>query len=243
MQHALPEQVEPGAAEHLPLDQLETVDVPLHRSVAPGFRDSGAHRRVVLPQTGGEAAQASFLGSFQPSVESRGFPSPHQAGEGADVLRCRPDRRNLGEQRVDEAARHQARGDDVGRAFDAEDASGEKVEQLAADALPKRPSPLGLHAEHEVCVFGAELGVESFEPFRLFFEVVVQGEDERPARERQRLLLLLRTWLPGYSRLSQARREAVLRLWRDSPVPVLRTGFQALRKAALAFAYLLPGRW
>ena len=62
-------------------------------------------------------------------------------------------------------------------------------------------------------------------------------------RERQRLLLLLRTWLPGYSRLSQARREAVLRLWRDSPVPVLRTGFQALRKAALAFAYLLPGRW
>src|SRR6187431_1459793 len=40
------------------------------------------------------------------------------------------------------------------------------------------------------------------------------------ARERQRLLLLLRTWLPGYSRLSQPRREAVL-----------------------AFAYLLPGRW
>ena len=32
-------------------------------------------------------------------------------------------------------------------------------------------------------------------------------------------------------------------LWRDSPVPLLRTGFQALRKAALAFAYLLPGRW
>ena len=62
-------------------------------------------------------------------------------------------------------------------------------------------------------------------------------------RERQRLLLLLRTWLPGYARLPQTRRETVLRLWRDSPVPVLRTGFQALRKAALAFAYLLPGRW
>ena len=41
---------------------------------------------------------------------------------------------------------------------------------------------------------------------------------ERPdGRERQRLLLLLRTWLPGYSRLSQARREALLRGWRDSP--------------------------
>ena len=31
--------------------------------------------------------------------------------------------------------------------------------------------------------------------------------------------------------------------WRDSPVPLRRTGFQALRKAALAFAYMLPGRW
>jgi len=63
------------------------------------------------------------------------------------------------------------------------------------------------------------------------------------ARERRRVLLLLRTWLPGYSRLSQRRREAVLRAWRDSPAPLMRTGFQALRKAALAFAYMLPGRW
>src|SRR4029450_10132212 len=68
-------------------------------------------------------------------------------------------------------------------------------------------------------------------------------ERDLSRRERQRLLLLLRAWLPGYSRLSQSRREAVLRGWRDSPVPLMRTGFQALRKAALAFAYLLPGRW
>jgi len=68
-------------------------------------------------------------------------------------------------------------------------------------------------------------------------------EHDLSARERSRLLLLLRTWLPGYSRLSQAHREAVLRGWRDSPAPLLRTGFQALRKAALAFAYMLPGRW
>jgi choline dehydrogenase-like flavoprotein len=55
-------------------------------------------------------------------------------------------------------------------------------------------------------------------------------------RERRRLLALLRTWLPGYARLPQERREAVLRAWRDSPVPLMRTGFQALRKAALAMA-------
>ena len=68
-------------------------------------------------------------------------------------------------------------------------------------------------------------------------------EHDLSRRERQRLQLLLRTWLPGYSRLSHSRREAVLRGWRDSPVPLMRTGFQALRKAALAFAYMLPGRW
>ena len=68
-------------------------------------------------------------------------------------------------------------------------------------------------------------------------------EHDLSRRERQRLQLLLRTWLPGYSRLSQSRRETVLRAWRDSPVPLMRTGFQALRKAALAFAYMLPGRW
>ena len=68
-------------------------------------------------------------------------------------------------------------------------------------------------------------------------------EHDLSRRERRRLQLLLRTWLPGYSRLPQSRREAVLRGWRDSPVPLMRTGFQALRKAALAFAYMLPGRW
>ena len=68
-------------------------------------------------------------------------------------------------------------------------------------------------------------------------------EHDLSPRERQRLLLLLRTWLPAYDRLSQARREAILRGWRDSPVLLMRTGFQALRKASLAFAYLLPGRW
>ena len=68
-------------------------------------------------------------------------------------------------------------------------------------------------------------------------------EHDLSARERRRLLLLLRTWAPGYRRLSQARRETVLRTWRDSPVPLMRTGFQALRKASLAFAYMLPGRW
>ena len=68
-------------------------------------------------------------------------------------------------------------------------------------------------------------------------------EHDLTARERGRMQLLLRSWRPGYGRLSQPRREAVLRSWRDSRVPLRRAGFQALRKAALGYAYMLPGRW
>ena len=42
-------------------------------------------------------------------------------------------------------------------------------------------------------------------------------EHDLSRRERQRLQLLLRTWLPGYSRLSQSRREAVLRAGVTAP--------------------------
>ena len=68
-------------------------------------------------------------------------------------------------------------------------------------------------------------------------------EHDLTARERQRLLLLLRTWLPGYTvcRRSAAKRSCAAGA--TARVPLMRTGFQALRKAALAFAYMLPGRW
>ena len=96
-----------------------------------------------------------------------------------------------------------------------------------------------MHSLDSICETFAPGAVEQGVPAAVLDAI----DHDLSRRERQRLLLLLRTWLPGYSRLPQSRREAVLRGWRDSPVPLMRTGFQALRKAALAFAYMLPGRW
>ena len=42
VQHALAEQVQSGAAENRPLDQLQVVDLPFDRAVAPGLGDGGA---------------------------------------------------------------------------------------------------------------------------------------------------------------------------------------------------------
>ena len=96
-----------------------------------------------------------------------------------------------------------------------------------------------MHSLDAICETFAPGAVEQGVPDAVLDAI----EHDLSRRDRQRLQLLLRTWLPGYARLPQSRREAILRGWRDSPVPLMRTGFQALRKAALAFAYMLPGRW
>jgi choline dehydrogenase-like flavoprotein len=71
--------------------------------------------------------------------------------------------------------------------------------------------------------------------------------------ERKQLQTLLKLWdspalglLGGagfkrFSSLPREDREAVLRSWADSRVPQRRAAFQALRKAALLFYYMLPG--
>ena len=72
--------------------------------------------------------------------------------------------------------------------------------------------------------------------------------------ERRQLAQLLSLWdspvlgaLGGagrkrFSELPASERERVLRSWRDSRVPQRRAVFQALRKAALLFYYMVPGR-
>jgi choline dehydrogenase-like flavoprotein len=75
----------------------------------------------------------------------------------------------------------------------------------------------------------------------------------RPAEQRQ-LAALLTAWdtpLMGaiggggftrFSAMAPDRREAVLRSWADSRLPDRRAAFQGLRKAALLFYYIVPGR-
>jgi choline dehydrogenase-like flavoprotein len=73
------------------------------------------------------------------------------------------------------------------------------------------------------------------------------------ASERRQLQLLLSLWdtppfgrlagVPGrFSDLSQEQREQVLLSWADSRSPQRRAVFQALRKGALLFYYMVPGR-
>jgi choline dehydrogenase-like flavoprotein len=78
------------------------------------------------------------------------------------------------------------------------------------------------------------------------------SKNPRPS-ERKQLQALLGLWdspalglLGGagfkrFSALPPEEREAVLRSWADSRVPQRRAAFQAMRKAALLFYYMLPG--
>src|SRR3954466_9530021 len=78
------------------------------------------------------------------------------------------------------------------------------------------------------------------------------ASNPRPAERRQVAQLLglwdtpLLTAIGGggfkrFSSLPQARREDVLRSWRDSRAPQRRGSYQALRKAALLMYYMKPG--
>ena len=85
-------------------------------------------------------------------------------------------------------------------------------------------------------------------------DAVVEAVGRNPRRpERQQLAALLSLWdtpvmgaVGGagprrFSDLAPAERERVLLSWADSPLPQRRAVFQALRKAALLFYYMLPG--
>src|SRR5829696_5197137 len=83
-QHPRPQQVEPSPPVALPLEQLELVDEPLHRPVAPGFRQPGPHRVEVLLEPRGEAPHRESLarlGLFEPPVELLAFEVPDRAVE------------------------------------------------------------------------------------------------------------------------------------------------------------------
>src|ERR1043165_5841158 len=63
------------------------------------------------------------------------------------------------------------------------------------------------------------------------------------ASDRAQLSLLLSLFAARrFAALPQERREAVLRSWCDSLIPQRRAAFQALRKGALHFDAVLPGR-
>jgi long-chain-alcohol oxidase len=85
-------------------------------------------------------------------------------------------------------------------------------------------------------------------------DAIVAATGAARAAEQQQLKALLSAWdtpvmglLGGggwrsFSAMSREEREQLLRSWADSRLPQRRAVFQALRKAALLFYYIVPGR-
>ena len=61
-----PEQVETGTAVHLALDQLESVNLPLHHPVAPGQLQCGGDGILVAPEAASKGSIGGAFRSFEP---------------------------------------------------------------------------------------------------------------------------------------------------------------------------------
>src|SRR3954447_16764790 len=68
-EHPAAQQVEPGPSVHLPLDDLEPIDLALDLAVAPRLGQCGAYRVLIAPAANGARALASASHS-QPSNAS-----------------------------------------------------------------------------------------------------------------------------------------------------------------------------
>src|SRR5918997_4647621 len=83
------QQIERGAAEHLALEHLQTINLPFDGALTPGQGDGGLNGAVVRTQSfrkAPEGRQGARGGTAQPGVELGRLALPDQAGE---VLRQR----------------------------------------------------------------------------------------------------------------------------------------------------------
>src|SRR5690349_6934918 len=102
--HSTTQQVEPGTSVHLPLDDLEPVDLALDLAVAPRLGQRGAHRIRVAPEAGGERGQGAGLRLAQPAIERIGHLVLDHGRETADEIDSGGDGGGALEQRGDEPA-------------------------------------------------------------------------------------------------------------------------------------------
>lgn len=120
MEHRLLQKVEASTTVHLPLDQLEAVDLTFDWAVAPGLGDRRPYGVQILAQAGGEAAQSRCCRRVEPGFQPCRIIPPQQTGEGSHVAGRDPNLWGGLTQRVDERpllvgqlgriARQQARG-------------------------------------------------------------------------------------------------------------------------------------
>lgn len=86
-QEAPAQELQVCAAEHVPLQHFQPVDMALDRPGGPGQGHPGFDRRIVLVQAGGEAAQRvqrTAGRALKPGIELGRLPLAHQ---GREILR------------------------------------------------------------------------------------------------------------------------------------------------------------
>jgi hypothetical protein len=81
---AAAQEIEARSAEHLTLEHLETIDMPLHRTGTPGQGHAGFDRVIVFAELLGEALQSlqrTGGGGFQLGIELLRLPLAHEPGK------------------------------------------------------------------------------------------------------------------------------------------------------------------
>lgn len=81
VEHAQAEQVEAGAAIHLPFDQFQAVDVSFDSSIAPGQAQGREHGVAVARQMLGEVGQRRLDRGFEPCRPCIAVAAAHHAKE------------------------------------------------------------------------------------------------------------------------------------------------------------------
>ena len=107
MQDASAQQVDLRSAIHLPLEELQSVDLALDLPAAPRRRECGPHRRQVRRRAARKAPVLRRVGlscARQPSVESIDIATVYQAQELTGEAACLRDLRLDGAQGLDESS-------------------------------------------------------------------------------------------------------------------------------------------
>jgi hypothetical protein len=84
-QEAASQQIELGAAKHLPFDHLQTIDMPFHWSRTPGQRQASSDRVEIATETFRQSlkrAEGALSSLREPLLQALSRPTPQHLGEG-----------------------------------------------------------------------------------------------------------------------------------------------------------------
>jgi hypothetical protein len=88
---AAAQEIEVRAAEHLPLEHFQAIDLTLHWPVTPAERDPSWDRGIIVPKPFGkplEGVQGTLAGAHQPGIELRRLVQAYKLGKVLGQVNC-----------------------------------------------------------------------------------------------------------------------------------------------------------